>query len=132
MFQVSLLDLQKENNVREVLKKKVISMQAAELMKRMLLSSKMDEVLHSGHVYDGSMMKYLRELNFSEARAIFMSSYRMWPTKENFPGRWSGVSCNICGMKDTDKHVFTCPGYSDIKGSFALMSFGTRISLNTL
>ena len=119
IFQVSLVDLQKVNNVREVLKRKVISMQAAELVKRMLLSSKMDNVLHSGHVYDGNMMKYLNELNFTEARAIFVSRYRMWPTKENFPGRWSGTMCNICGSKDTDKHVFVCPGYSDIlQGKF--------------
>ena len=42
IFQVSLVDLKKEN-VREVLKRKVISMQAAELVKRMLLlSSKME------------------------------------------------------------------------------------------
>ena len=27
--------------------------------------------------------------------------------------------CNICGSKDTDKHVFVCPGYSDIlQGKF--------------
>ena len=119
IFQVSLAELQKENNVREVLKRKVISMQAAELLKSMLLSSKMDNILHSGRVYDGTMMKYLTELTFSEARAIFMSRYRMWPTKENFPGRWKGVACNVCGMKDTDKHIFSCPGYSDlINGKF--------------
>ena len=89
-------------------------MQAGELVKRMLLSSKMDMVLQSGAVYNGRMMKYLLELNFFEARAIFMSRYRMWPTKENFPGRWNGVACNICGCNDTDRHIFMCPGYSDI------------------
>ena len=124
IFQVSLSDLQKENNAREVLKKKLISMQAAELIKRMLLSSKMDKVLYSGQVYDGKMMKYLSELNFTEARVIFMSRYRMWPTKENFPGRWCGIVCNVCGMRDTDQHIFTCPGYSDIiRGKFSLDVF---------
>ena len=94
-------------------------MQAAELVKRMLLSSKMDNVLHSGHVYDGNMMKYLYELDFNEARAIFVSRYRMWPTKENYPGRWNGTLCNSCGSKDTDRHIFACPGYSDIlQGKF--------------
>ena len=114
VFQVSLDELQKESNVRVVLKKKIVSMQAGELVKRMLLSSKMDMVLQSGAVYNGRMMKYLLELNFFEARAIFMSRYRMWPTKENFPGRWNGVACNICGCNDTDRHIFMCPGYSDI------------------
>ena len=131
IFQVSLGELQKQNNVREVLKKKIITMQAAELIKRMLISSKMDMVLQSGAVYNGRMMKYLAELDFLEARAIFMSRYRMWPTKENFPGRWSGVSCNICGLKDTDKHIFKCPGYCDlIKGQFDHDVFWDENALN--
>ena len=45
-----------------------------------------------------------------------MSRYRMWPTKSNYPGRWKGIDCNICGSKDTDEHIFTCPGYCDIVG----------------
>ena len=43
-----------------------------------------------------------------------MSRYRMWPTKDNFPGRWSGTECNVCGVSDTDEHVLSCPGYKDI------------------
>ena len=27
-----------------------------------------------------------------------------------------GVLCNVCGLDDTDSHLFTCPGYSDIVG----------------
>ena len=38
----------------------------------------------------------------------------MWPTKANFPGRWRGSLCNICGLNDTDEHVFSCPGYGDL------------------
>ena len=38
----------------------------------------------------------------------------MWPTKENYPGRWSGDLCNICNRKDTDEHIFSCPGYMDL------------------
>ena len=38
----------------------------------------------------------------------------MWPTKRNFPGRWSGTLCNICGCEDTDEHIFSCPAYCDI------------------
>ena len=38
----------------------------------------------------------------------------MLPVKMNFPGRWKGVNCNICGFADTDGHIFTCPGYEDL------------------
>ena len=114
ILQVSLDALKSESNVREVLKKKVVKLQSVQLLSRMIIGSKMDRVLVKGFSYDGSMKKYLTELNFQEARAIFMSRYRMWPTKENFPGRWSGENCNICGRRDTDEHIFTCPGYTDL------------------
>ena len=45
-----------------------------------------------------------------------MSRYRMWPTKENFHGRWNGSECNVCGMVDSDEHILACPGYEDILG----------------
>ena len=106
----------KVSDVRQVLKEKVIKIQATELMQRMVVGSKMDGVILEGFVFDGKMKKYLTELNFEEARAIFMARYRMWPTKVNYPGRWNGVLCNVCGLDDTDSHLFTCPGYSDIVG----------------
>ena len=111
---VSLQELLEVKDVRKFLKKKVISIQSGELLKRMLLSSKMDRTILSEYVYNGKMMTYLSVLNFNEARAVFMSRYRMWPTKRNFPGRWNDVNCNICSMEDTDEHIFVCPGYSDL------------------
>ena len=39
----------------------------------------------------------------------------MLPSKMNFPGRWEGTACDICGFDDTDLHVFSCPGYRDIE-----------------
>ena len=38
----------------------------------------------------------------------------MLPTKDNFPARWKGTSCNVCGRDDTDEHLFVCPGFADI------------------
>ena len=38
----------------------------------------------------------------------------MLPSKTNFPGRWEGQQCNICGFQDLDEHIFTCPGYKDL------------------
>ena len=133
IFGVSLNSLVCVNDVRELMKKRVIEIQSGELLKRMVLSSKMDRVLVSGYKYDGTMMKYLSGLNFRQARAIFMSRYRMWPTKTNFPGRWRGTECNCCGHKDTDEHILVCPGYSDIvDGSFALEVFWDEVVLNDM
>ena len=117
VYGVSIEKLTEVKNVRKLLKKKAVEIQARELLKRMALSSKMDRVLLSGLEYTGTMMKYLSELKFFEAQAIFMSRYRMWPTKENFHGRWKGNDCNVCGVLDTDEHILTCPGYADIMGN---------------
>ena len=117
VFDLSIEKLLEVNDVRKVLKKKVVTIQARELLKRMVISSKTDRVLLGGFEYTGTMMKYLSELRFCEARAIFMSRYRMWPTKVNFPGRWTGVECNVCGMVDSDEHILSCPGYKDIMGN---------------
>ena len=70
-------------------------------------------VLH-GFSFDGNAKRYLAELNFDEARSVFMARYRMLPTKSNFPGRWKGTKCNLCGFLDSDAHLFTCPGYADL------------------
>ena len=117
MLDVSIEKLIEVSDVRKVLKKKVVAIQGGELLKRMVISSKMDRVLLGGFEYTGTMMKYLSELKFFEARAIFMSRYRMWPTKENFHGRWTGRECNVCGMVDSDEHILSCPGYKDIMGN---------------
>ena len=51
----------------------------------------------------------------------------MWPTKCNFPGRWKDCLCNVCGLRDSDEHIFSCPGYCDlIKGSFSFGAFWDR------
>ena len=111
---VSVDALLNVEDVREVLKKKVVDIQSSQLMTRMIAGSKMDKVIMGGYSYDGKMKRYLYELDFYQARAIFMARYRMWPSKDNFPGRWLGSSCNICGLKDTDEHILSCPGYSDL------------------
>ena len=60
----------------------------------------------------------ISELDFQEARAVFMIRYlpyllqdRMLRTKSNFSGRWMGIQCNVCALEDTDIHIFKCPGY---------------------
>ena len=114
ILNVSIDELVEVNDVRKVMKEKVLNLQQQQLFKRMSVSSKMDKILLSGFIFTGKAMKYLTELDFEEARAVFMIRYRMMPTKANFPGRWSGSVCNVCGFEDTDAHVFHCPGYQDI------------------
>ena len=114
IFNISFEELLAEKDIRTKVKSIVVKIQEQELYKRMLVSSKMDGVLINGFSYDGKVKKYLLELDFVEARAIFMARYRMLPTKANFPGRWSGTKCNICGFADTDEHIFHCPGYQDL------------------
>ena len=114
ILDVSIERLVTVKDVRQVLKERIIHIQSGELLKRMVISSKMDRVITGGFKFNGKMMRYLSELNFQQARAIFMTRYRMWPTKDNFPGRWKGVDCNCCGHRDTDEHILLCPGYSDI------------------
>ena len=130
---VSIDELVKVGNTREELKRKVIQIQSSQLMTRMVAGSKMDKVILSGFMFDGKMKRYLSELDFHQARAVFMIRYRMWPTKDNFPGRWSGTSCNICGLRDTDEHVFSCPGYSDIvMGKVQYSMFWDNVVLNDM
>ena len=114
IFGVSLDDFEGSCDVRKKVKEKIIEIQRVELCKRMLVCSKTNKVLLSGFQFDGSVKPYLLEHSFEHARAIFMIRYRMLPTKSNFPGRWVGNLCNVCGFEDTDAHLFECPGYQDI------------------
>ena len=99
--------------IRQIMKKKIIEMQSGKLGMRMLEESKTDRILLHGFCFDGQMKRYLVELPFEEARVIFMLRCRMFPTKENFKGRW-GTECRYCSCTETDMHLFSCAGYKDL------------------
>ena len=104
----------KDNKVvRESIKKKIIEIESVELALSMLAESKSDRLLLNGYLFDGKMKKYLLELPFEEARVVFMIRCRMFPTKENFKGRW-GTDCTYCNCPETDLHLFACAGYGDL------------------
>ena len=125
--------LTRVGNVREFLKNKVTKIQSSVLSNKMLMSSKMDRFIVNGFEYSGKSMRYLNELSFLQARAIFMTRCRMWPTKANYPGRWSGSECNVCGLNDTDEHIPTCPGYYDIvAGKFEFGVFWDKVVLEDM
>ena len=113
VLDTSLEELDGNQDIRKTIKCKALALQQTELFKRVIVCSKMDKILLSGFQFDGQIKKYLLELDFEEARAVFMIRYRMLPTKNNYPGRWHGSRCNICGLEDTDAHVFSCPAYCD-------------------
>ena len=100
-------------DIREELKKKLIKIQEARLRKLMIVHSKTDSLLFKAFKFDGKKKVYLK-LPFQQARIIFMIRCRMLHTKQNFPGRWIGTNCNVCGNVDTDAHLFKCPGFSDL------------------
>jgi hypothetical protein len=115
LFEVSVRELlEVEGDVRELLKKKAIQLQGKRLVQQMLLASKADQLLLNNFLFDGKMRSYLKELPFEAARSVFMVRARMLLTKDNYPGRWRGETCYVCGKLDTDQHLFTCPGFEDI------------------
>ena len=108
--------------IRENLKMKIVEMQSQKLGKQMLLESKCDRLLLHGFLFDGRPKKYLLELPFEEAKVIFMLRCRMFPTKDNFKGRW-GSECKYCNCAETDIHLFACAGYVDLLEGIEFDSF---------
>ena len=110
----SLDEVNKCPDKREMLKKKVVGLQRRLLLERMVKASKTDRLLlHFS--FDGRIKKYLTMLPFQEARIVFMFRARMFPTKVNFPNRWtSSLLCTYCCSSDTDEHIFRCCGYEDL------------------
>ena len=99
--------------MRQELKKKIIMIQRERLVEKMLSESKSDRVLLNDFQFDGRAKKYLIELPFQEARVVFMLRSRMFPTKDNFKGRW-GDQCVYCEAIESDVHIFSCVGYRDL------------------
>ena len=101
--------------VRTHLKKRIVSVQGKRLAAKMMLGSKAG-VLLMDYEYEGKIKKYLIEMEFGEARVIFMLRAKMIPTKENFRGRWASQECSFCSQLETDMHLFSCCGYIDLLG----------------
>ena len=84
------------------------------LLERMSMASKTDGMLLN-FSFDGKIKPYLLKLPYDEARVVLMYRARMFPTKMNYPNRWSESStCVFCCMMDSDEHIFKCCGYEDI------------------
>ena len=121
-----------EGDLRVCLKDKLIDRQRNKLMKEMMLLSKADNLLLNSFCFNGKRKSYL-DLPFHLARVVFMVRCRMLPTKENFPGRWSGTNCTVCGRNDSDEHLFSCPGFMDLLEDVALeLFFSVDVELKVL
>ena len=94
------------------------------MVEQMLRESKTDRLLLHNFEFNGKVKKYLLDLPFHEARAVFMLRTRMLPTKDNFRGRW-GLECAYCGNVESDPHLFSCAGYSDLLGGIDMDLFLT-------
>ena len=88
-------------------------MQAKILLKKMLEESKTRNMLMNFD-FNGKVKKYLTVLPFQKARIIFMFRAKMFLVKANYPGRWNSGDCYFCKKLDSDIHLFSCYGYSDI------------------
>ena len=97
-------------------------MQEERLVQKMLRSSKTNAILLHSFQFDGKKKAYLN-FPFQEAKIIFQLRTRMLLTKDNFPGRWMGRNCNVCGRLDTDQHLFSCSGYIDLLKGFNYQMF---------
>ena len=110
----SLEALQTESNERKAMKDRLVGVQKDRLTAAMMCGSKTDAMLLN-FSYDGHMKKYFTQLSFRESRIVFMLRARMFPTKSNFPNRWSQSKlCVFCCCLDTDEHLFHCCGYMDL------------------
>jgi hypothetical protein len=104
----------KDADRRDDLKKRLVEIQRERLVKGILFSSKCDQLIMYFD-FDGNMKDYLRKLSFIEARIVFTYRARMFPTKENFPGRWTtSMLCVYCCNLESDQHLFNCCGYMDV------------------
>ena len=94
--------------------KYLVKIQRNRLVEEMLKLSKADTLLLN-FSYNGKMQDYLLQLPFHEAKMIFLIRSRMFPTKANFPGRWSTSNlCPFCCEVENDEHLFRCCGYMDL------------------
>lgn len=99
---------------RKIVKDMLVEVQRRRLVEDMTKGSKTDAMLLN-FSFDGKMKEYLMQLTFPEARIIFLFRSRMFPTKSNFPKRWSKSKlCTFCCEVETDEHLLMCCGYMDI------------------
>ena len=52
--------------------------------------------------------KYLENLDYEEARAIFMMITRMIDVKANFKNKHKNLDCEICNTEENTYHLFKC------------------------
>ena len=66
-------------HIRKYLKKKLVELQKEIVFMRMLESTKMNGILlRENNKFDGKMKPYLKNLNFQDARSVFMLRCRMY------------------------------------------------------
>ena len=108
----SIETVKRWKNIRNEMKKKVITYQKDELLKNMIQMTKPDGGTLNFN-FNGNEVCYLK-LPLKKARIVLLLRSRMFLTKANFPGRWENGICDFCGGTENDFHLFACPRYMDI------------------
>ena len=62
--------------------------------------------------------KYLKNLHFDEARAIFMMLTRMIDIKSNYKNKYKNIECETCKIEENTLHLFKCKKYLDMNKEF--------------
>ena len=65
-----------------------------------------------------TIKKYLENLNFNEARAIFMMLSRMIEVKSNFKNKYRTLECETCCVEENTQHLFKCNKYLNMNKKF--------------
>ena len=58
--------------------------------------------------------KYIKNLHYEEARAIFMMITRMIDVKANYKNKYRSLECETCKVEETTQHLFKCKKYHDL------------------
>ena len=96
----SIETVKRWKNIRNEMKKKVITYQKYELFKNMIQITKPDGVTLNFN-FNGNESCYLK-LPLKKARIVLLLRSRMFLTKANFQGRWENEICDFCGRTEND------------------------------
>ena len=75
--------------------------------------------------------KYLENLDYEEARAIFMMITRMIDVKANFKNKHKNLDCEICNTEENTYHLFKCKKYQELNEKIKGNNIQEVLSINT-
>ena len=117
------LEGENKNKIKMHIKDKIMKQNDKEIEEEIKNGSKTKMM----HEYN---KKFIENLKFEEARAIFMMITRMIDVKANFKNKYKNLECNVCKMEDNTLHLFKCTKYKDLNESIQGETFEELIRSN--